>query len=388
MKSFEFTGTGFEYFKIWIVNILFTVLTLGIYYPWAKVRNNRYLYANSSIEEKNFDYHATGKQLLYGYLIAIFFFIIYKILEIFFPIGSIILVVFFLFIIPWLIWRSMKFNLNVTSFNNIRFKFSGGIKESYIIFLAIPILSLIVFSSIIFLISLFKESTILISIGIILIFVFYIVATAYFNVVKTRFLIDYTSYGNSNFETNLNTPEFIKIMLKTILISILSFIIGGIIIGGIFYFIIDFTEITSLLNLYKTDPKSAMALIISTFLPIIVTLYFFMLAISIISFAYYITRQRAYIFENTNLDTEVKFFSTMKFFPYAFILITNLLLIILTFGFAYPWAKVRVAKYTLDNTTLKLENDFSGYFNEKNTKESALGEQISDTFDVGIDIPI
>ena len=42
---FEFRGDGAEYFKIWIVNILLTIVTLGIYSAWAKVRNNRYFYS-------------------------------------------------------------------------------------------------------------------------------------------------------------------------------------------------------------------------------------------------------------------------------------------------------------------------------------------------------
>lgn len=388
MNTFKFTGSGTEYFKIWIVNILFTILTFGIYYPWAKVRNNRYLYANSTIKEKNFDYHATGKQLFLGYLIALSFFIIYKVLEMIFPIGSIILVIIFLLIIPWLILRSMKFNLNVTSFNNIRFKFSGGIVESYMVFLAIPIISLIMFASITFLIFQFKESTIIALLGTIIIFILYIVSISYFNIVKTRFIIDFTSYGDSDFETNISSVNFIKIMVKTILISILAFITASIIIGSIFYFVINLTEITSLINMYKTDPKMAGILIFSTFLPMVVTLYIVLFIVGMISVAYYVTRQRAYIFENTNLEEKVKFVSTMKFFPYAYILITNFLLILITMGLAYPWAKVRVAKYTLENTILKLENDFDGYFNETKKKESAIGEQISDTFDVGIDIPI
>lgn len=388
MNTFKFTGSGTEYFKIWIVNILFTILTFGIYYPWAKVRNNRYLYANSTIKEKNFDYHATGKQLFLGYLIALSFFIIYKVLEVIFPIGSIILVIIFLLIIPWLILRSMKFNLNVTSFNNIRFKFSGGIVESYMVFLAIPIISLIMFASITFLIFQFKESTIIALLGTIIIFILYIVSISYFNIVKTRFIIDFTSYGDSDFETNISSVNFIKIMVKTILISILAFITASIIIGSIFYFVINLTEITSIINMYKTDPKMAGILIFSTFLPMVVTLYIVLFIVGMISVAYYVTRQRAYIFENTNLEEKVKFVSTMKFFPYAYILITNFLLILITMGLAYPWAKVRVAKYTLENTILKLENDFDGYFNETKKKESAIGEQISDTFDVGIDIPI
>ncbi len=43
MKTLSFEGNGLEYFKIWIVNVLLTIITIGMYYPWAKVRNNRYL---------------------------------------------------------------------------------------------------------------------------------------------------------------------------------------------------------------------------------------------------------------------------------------------------------------------------------------------------------
>ena len=36
-----FTGSGGEYFRIWIVNVALTVLTFGIYGAWAKVRTRR-----------------------------------------------------------------------------------------------------------------------------------------------------------------------------------------------------------------------------------------------------------------------------------------------------------------------------------------------------------
>jgi len=36
--KFVFHGTGREYFKIWIVNLVLTIATLGIYAAWAKVR--------------------------------------------------------------------------------------------------------------------------------------------------------------------------------------------------------------------------------------------------------------------------------------------------------------------------------------------------------------
>ena len=54
--SFEFRGDGAEYFKIWIVNIFLTLITLGIYSAWATVRNNRYFYGNTFVDGTSFSY--------------------------------------------------------------------------------------------------------------------------------------------------------------------------------------------------------------------------------------------------------------------------------------------------------------------------------------------
>jgi uncharacterized membrane protein YjgN (DUF898 family) len=387
MKTFKFTGSGFEYFKIWIVNILLTIITLGIYYPWAKVRNNRYLYANSILEEKNFEYHATGKQLFFGYLIAVGLFILYKVLENFFPIESIILLILFVIIIPWLIWRSMKFNLNVTSFNNVRFKFDGKLKKSYIIFLALPIIFILIFGLIAFFIFQIKHITPLVIVGIISLIFFYMISFSYFNIMRTRYLIDFTNYGNASFQTNINTKEYLKIILKTILISITTLIVTGVIIAVIFYLMYGFTEFSSIISMYKTNPELVGIKIFTTFLPLIIISYFLTILVSIISLAYYITRQRKYIFGNTKLNDKIQFNSTMKFVPYAFILVSNFLLTLITLGLAYPWAKVRIAKYTLNNTALLMDGTFDGYFSENIKKESAIGEEIGDTLNVEIGMP-
>ena len=34
----EFTGSGGEYFRVWIVNVLLTIVTLSLYTPWARRR--------------------------------------------------------------------------------------------------------------------------------------------------------------------------------------------------------------------------------------------------------------------------------------------------------------------------------------------------------------
>ncbi|GCS60099.1 phage tail fiber protein [Escherichia coli] len=47
--SFVFYGTGERYFLICVVNVLLTIITLGIYLPWALMKCKRYLYANMEV---------------------------------------------------------------------------------------------------------------------------------------------------------------------------------------------------------------------------------------------------------------------------------------------------------------------------------------------------
>ena len=64
IQYFHFTGTGGEYFRIWIVNLILSILTLGIYSAWAKVRTNRYFYGNTQVGNTGFEYHAKPLAIL------------------------------------------------------------------------------------------------------------------------------------------------------------------------------------------------------------------------------------------------------------------------------------------------------------------------------------
>jgi hypothetical protein len=52
---FEFGGSGLEYFKIWLVNGILTILTLGIYSAWAKVRRKKYIYGSVRLKGAGFE---------------------------------------------------------------------------------------------------------------------------------------------------------------------------------------------------------------------------------------------------------------------------------------------------------------------------------------------
>ena len=66
-----FSGSGSEYFRIWIVNLLLTLVTLSLYYPWAKVRRLRYFHTNTQVAGHALDFHGEPVKMLRGHLLVL-----------------------------------------------------------------------------------------------------------------------------------------------------------------------------------------------------------------------------------------------------------------------------------------------------------------------------
>jgi uncharacterized membrane protein YjgN (DUF898 family) len=64
--GFSFSGDGAVYFRIWIVNLLLSILTLGIYSAWGKVRSHQYLYGHTRFAGSSFGYHGKPLAILKG----------------------------------------------------------------------------------------------------------------------------------------------------------------------------------------------------------------------------------------------------------------------------------------------------------------------------------
>ncbi len=131
----SFTGTGSEYFKIWIVNLLLTLITCGLYYPWAKVRKNKYIYRNTMVDGIAFDYLGKGSVLARGMIVSIVLAITYNLLiRLGNPVLSSVFILSVSCAMPWLIWKSLRFRMSVTTYCSLPFAFSGKLKDLYKIF--------------------------------------------------------------------------------------------------------------------------------------------------------------------------------------------------------------------------------------------------------------
>jgi uncharacterized membrane protein YjgN (DUF898 family) len=66
----RYDGTIGGLYRIYLPNLLLTIVTLGIYRFWGVTRIRRYVWANTSMEGDAFEYDGTGKQLFLSFLLA------------------------------------------------------------------------------------------------------------------------------------------------------------------------------------------------------------------------------------------------------------------------------------------------------------------------------
>jgi uncharacterized membrane protein YjgN (DUF898 family) len=122
---FRFSGSAPEYFRIWIVSMLLTIVTLGGYGAWAKVRKRRYLYGHTWVAGTNFDFHGDPRAIFRGRLIALVAFGAYTALGFVAPMLATALLLVLAPLGPVLLLRSMRFVSANSSFRNVRFAFHG-----------------------------------------------------------------------------------------------------------------------------------------------------------------------------------------------------------------------------------------------------------------------
>ena len=396
MKALSFKGSGAEYFSIWIVNILLTIITLGLYYPWAKVRNNRYFYGNSELEGRNFEYHATGKRLFIGYLISMSILILYIVVQSISPAGSGLVLLAFFLGLPWIIWRSLQFNMRMTSFSNVRFGFDASLSQAYVNYLLIPIGLLIVLYGIPIAIGFMAAgsggsmSPVLKSVMVVLGILFFplvIFAFAFMKKRNTNYALNGIRYGQGIFSTEVQTKPFAIILLKAFGLAILLIIV----FLGLLAFVAmqmgigdQFLKMAGKME----DPEAMENIFGGGIAWVIGVTYLGFIVISMFVFSYTHARQRQYIFENTKLDSKITFSSTLDAMPLAWVSISNFLAIIFSLGLALPWAKVRAARLVLENSSVDTDAGFDQYVTQQQARQSALGEQLGDAFDVDLGIGI
>lgn len=417
-----FTGKAGEYFGIWIVNLLLSIVTLGIYSAWAKVRRKKYFYNNTLVDGVGFDYHANPIAILKGRIIAVVLFILYSMLSGFSPIlGGLLAFALFL-AAPWIIVRGMIFNARNSSHRGLRFDFDGSYSRAIRVYIGYPLL-------------------ILITLGLALPFV----------AQRTnQFVFNHHKFGLSHFQMNALVKDFYMIYLK--LLGVI-FVIGMALAAsmhslpddliprhaslkqapyiqtsisktqGGFIKVADTTEnqtsqedlmkdlspneraeFNAQMKAYeakisadeanhnvKNTKKNSFekmfgpyAAALGSMIYVIIFGVALLYATVIFSVSAYMqSRTRNLIWNNTSLE-HIGFLSTQRMRDLIWLYFSNTIMLICTLGFATPWVQIRMARYRMEHLAITGETDWDKFVGEKKSSSRAMGEEIADMFDVDL----
>lgn len=128
----EFVGNAAEYARIWYVNLLLTLVTLGIWSAWAKVASRRYFASRTLIGRVPFAYHAAPLPILRGRLLAAAIIAAGWMASTAVPILQPVLLILAILAAPWFLLRTFEFDARNYSWRGIRFGFAAPYRAAVV----------------------------------------------------------------------------------------------------------------------------------------------------------------------------------------------------------------------------------------------------------------
>ena len=315
---FAFHGDGFEFFRIWIVNLLLSIVTLGIYSAWAKVRTQRYFYGNTQLDGSSFDYLADPLKILKGRLIAFAALVVYSVASELAPMLGLLLTLLFILALPWIIVRSLSFRNSNSAWRGVRFGFDGTYVDAAMAFLVWPLL-------------------VMLTLGLLMPMALH---------AQQRFIAEHSRYGTSHFQLQVGAGPFFAVGLALLGIGVAGAVLMGVI-----------DELAPLL------------------MPVAIAATYLLL------FAFYNVRLTNLVYGNLRL-ADHRLGAQYRLGSYMTLVLVNLLGMLLTLGLFYPWAKVRNARYAAEHMNLQASGDLDRFVAARRKEVNSLGGELGEMFDV------
>jgi uncharacterized membrane protein YjgN (DUF898 family) len=344
-EPLHFTGRGAEYFGIWIVNLLLTIVTLGIYSAWAKVRRLQYFYRHTNVAGSSFDFHGSPVRILIGRAIALVMLIAYNYSVRLHSLLTLVILAGIAIVMPWLLRNSFRFRLYNTSWRGTRFHFRGAVASAYRVFLLNGFLTLITL---------------------------YVMAPFTHQRVKA-YQHDNTWFGRTQCSFHARVGEFYAVYLLLLAAAVaFAFVFGLSGIGAAFV-----ASAQAQKHGGHGDP-------IAVFRALAI-LYGGLIVIGVSIGPAFHALVTNLIWNNTRLG-EHRIECNMSPWVLIWITVSNFVLVVLTLGFFTPWAMVRLAKYQLESVRLLPAGDLQEFVAAEPETIGAVGEEAATAFDFDISL--
>jgi uncharacterized membrane protein YjgN (DUF898 family) len=368
---FAFTGIASDYFRIWIVNLLLNLITLGLWSPWSKVRKRRYFYGHTWVAGANFEYHGDPWAILRGRLLAASAFAVYWFVDHLQPIAGPWLLLALLMAAPWIVARSLAFNAANSSHRGIRFAFDGNVTV-----IAKAIWPLFLWPFALWLTQRDPFDVIdamwpyALAAG--LVYLVLIAGYPYAMARVRRLTVAHSSWGRCRFTSGLSTGKVYAIYGIAALLGLIGLALMAAVGIAAFF-------IAKLFPFPDPGPEaSAIASGAGAFVLYVV------LVVTLMSY----TRSRIgnLVFNTARLGEIARFKSTVSARRLARLYGGNLFAILFSAGLLIPWAVIRVARYRIESLAVIPDFPIDVVAAAVAGRPAAVGEELGEVF--GFDLAL
>lgn len=392
----EFTGSGGEYFRVWIVNVLLTILTLGIYTPWARRRTAQYFYGHTLVAGSPLEFTAQQSRMVKGFVILVMLTIAYQIavntgqdtaVGVFLLVGALLS--------PFIWGSAMRFRLGSTRWRGLRLQFTASWREVYKASWPVFAIALVWFGVFFGIQYLAPESASalqeladensdaglpsmtagvwgLLAMGLLL---------SIMCIIRLEFnykslLVLRTHVGNETGRWKPVYMDFIKIWLATVAVFILLVAV----IGAAMFGLVS-AALTLVLSGDTSGPWMVILMTVSLFGGI-----FFLFMASAPARAYREARMFQLMWDNIGLSQVARFKCELRTGSFMLLRIKNLFMTLLTLGLYRPFARVNEYRMKAESVTLHVKGGVDQVTSAmvRQQKEGGIGDALADA--AGLDL--
>ena len=367
-NTFVFTGKGWQYFVLCLVNFLLSCITLGIYMPWAIVKCRRYIYENMMLNGKPFSYKATGSAMFVSFLLIM---VIYGASVNFIAHGShfigFTLIGLLIAALPLMAIKSLQYQAAMTSLNGVRFGFSCSKLQAWLFMLVVPVVLSLVNWGVVYLLSLATEwlygstGTLIRIAFIALVGIVGMGITYGITYAKWMQLIgNGGSFGIHRFAIDVNMKACVVGCIKAVLVLLPFVVVIAWLIAPIFL------QMVMLAVLGVADD----AFIMENHSRIMACYFLYFVGIIVAASYLYVTLRNLFMNNLVLAEGKIRFHSSVTAVGMVWRFVLVMFISGITLGLAYPWMKMWLVSWLASNSHVQGDLDSLALTNDDNALET------------------
>lgn len=323
-----YDGQTGQVYKIWLLNIVMNIFTLGIYSFWGKARLRQYVAGAFKLNKDRFEYTGTGKELFIGFLKGMLIFLVlylpFMLASVIAPDAAwpLILLIPFFYVLPVALYSAWRYRISRTQWRGIRFELDGSVMKFAGLFLWRWLINIV-------------------SLGILI---------PYSDIKIYQYVTDNAYYGDIAFRFEGRGKDLMAVHLATysIIIGLLIFALYGLQLMAA-----SFAAAQMAVTQQALSVDEALVIFFSnaSFLTALICIIIPFILLPMVRLIY----KTALIHEITNhlYAGEIGFRSTVTTFALIKLKLGNFLILILTFGLGLPVIMQRNLRFFAQHTQVR-----------------------------------